>query len=83
MQRLVTQSEYDHVGMLFRGYKGQLQIVEAIRCKGVTLTYWQKFIEYKWSEQYDKVVYRHLHYDRSKETIKKLEEFVSVNLYIK
>lgn len=50
----------DHVGILLRYSSGSLVVFEALGETGVTLTDWSDFIDYKWTQLYDKIIYRKL-----------------------
>lgn len=78
VQRFITSSNFDHVGLLLRDRKGCLQVMEATGTEGVTCTYWANFMTKGWSREYDLIVYRHLNCQRNKETMEKLFKFSKV-----
>ena len=62
-----------------RHRKGHLIIFEATGDLGVSLTDWKDFIENKWDELYDKIVYRKMYFERTNERLEALESFIKVN----
>ena len=62
MQRMLTGSQYDHVGIMIKYPKsGHLQILESLRPNGVNKWNWRGFLEKKWYQKYNKIVYRKLY----------------------
>lgn len=70
----------DHVALLLRYSSGNIVLFEATGETGVILTNWHDFLTYSWYEQYGKIVYRKLHYDRPTEMLMDLELFIKVFL---
>jgi hypothetical protein len=67
------------VALLLRYSSGNIVLFEATGETGVILTNWHDFLTYNWYEQYEKIVYRKLHYDRPSEMLMDLELFIKVN----
>jgi hypothetical protein len=44
--------------------------------KGVGLLRWQRFVEKKWNNLYDQIVFRHLEVERTDQLIMDLEAFI-------
>jgi len=61
LQRLVTSSEYDHVGMLIKFGNNQVKIFESNADEGVSIYDWDKF--HTQFNQYNTVCFRRLHYN--------------------
>ena len=59
LQRLVTNADYDHVGILVKK-DGILQVYESTGKEGVKLRPWFEFLTYLWYLLYDKLVFRPL-----------------------
>jgi len=88
VQRMITGSrfgifEIDHVAALLRYENDKLVMLEATGnevnlMKGVALYFWDSFIRFKNYEAYDYVVFRHLDFTRSLETVSKMENFIKV-----
>lgn len=55
-------------------------ILEAIQTVGVIYSYWSDFIEESWHNLYEMISYRHLHFQRTEEALKKLHSFIKVTL---
>ncbi len=80
VQRLVTRSRFDHVGVLVRDYAGTLFILEATQSNGVNTFNWTNYVEQKQYKEIERIVYRHMKYDRSGEATHKLGEFLKVSI---
>ena len=78
VQRLFTNSKFDHVALLLRDKKGRLKLMEATGTDGVTCTYWASFLEKGFNNEFDQIVYRHLNCNRDPETLTKLNQFAKV-----
>ena len=76
-QRMMTDSEYDHIGMIVRFRDGSLKVFEANNCEGVAL--------YEWSQYmlnfplYEKICYRRLSYE-SEEMHEQIVKFIKETL---
>lgn len=80
LQRSVTRSEYDHVGMILRDRHGNIILFEATGNEGVGLCRWTTFKHNNWHTLYKKVIYRKLCCERTKDFIEKAEKFVKNTL---
>ena len=61
MQRMVTGSQYDHIGMMIKYPKsGHIQIFESLTSSGVSKWNWDNFVSEKLYKNYDKIVLRKL-----------------------
>lgn len=76
MQRVVTGSQYDHVGLLLRYSSGKIVVFESLNETGVGIVDWQKFKALKWHHLYDKIVYRKLQFPRDESFLELLDDFV-------
>ena len=62
MQRFVTNSDYDHVGMILRTCEDEIYLFEAnsddvisiIYRKGVGLWSWKNFLTHDWKKAFEK-----------------------------
>jgi hypothetical protein len=79
IQRLVLNSEYDHVGLLFRDPNDKILVIEATGNLGVHMSYWDRFVERGWVRLYDRLAYRKLRYARDSAFIDRLAEFIEKN----
>lgn len=76
MQRLVTNSKYDHVAIILKYSSGRIALFEATGENGVSIVFWDDFTLNQWEKLYSKLVYRKLDFDRSERALKELEEFI-------
>ncbi|OMJ90100.1 hypothetical protein SteCoe_7587 [Stentor coeruleus] len=76
MQRLVTNSKYDHVAIILKYSSGRVALFEATGENGVSIVFWDDFTLNQWEKLYSKLVYRRLDFDRSERALKGLEEFI-------
>lgn len=76
LQRMITLSDYDHVGIIYRYKAGDIAFLESTKETGVSLCYWDDFISYNWYGEYKKIVYRKLEIDNRNEVTKKMDEFI-------
>ena len=76
MQRVVTGSQYDHVGLLLRYPSGKISIFESLNETGVGVVSWSKFMQLKWFKLYSKVAYRKLNFERDEDFNEKINDFV-------
>ncbi len=65
LQRLFTNSDFDHVAMVVKFGKHDLMIFESNQMYGVSIYDWKQYIQY--FNLYEKIALRRLHY------IKKLD----------
>jgi len=65
--------------MILRSSTGSLKFIEATMQQGVEIIDWEIFVHYKCYRHFERVVYRRVgDFQRSKETLTKLEEFIKV-----
>ena len=76
MQRVFTDSEYDHVGVVLRNRKNEIFIYESTSDSGVGLTKWNQFVKYEWYTLIDKVCWRPLSINLNASDIQTIESFV-------
>ena len=69
MQRLVTRSRFDHVGLVIRSYTQELTVAEATFHRGVSMFTWRDFIELNQHIYYNQVVWRQLTYNKARQHI--------------
>lgn len=60
VQRFLTNSECDHIGMVFKDEKYGLCIFESNSGTGVSLAMWNQLIRYKWFENIEGIYWRRL-----------------------
>ena len=61
MQRMLTGSQYDHVGMMIKYPKsGHIQIFESLTSSGVSKWNWDNFVSEKLYKNYEKIALRKL-----------------------
>jgi hypothetical protein len=77
LQRCLTRSKYDHVGLVMKFSNEEVGFLEASRAFGVVLTYWDKLFRKDWRKIYAEVWYRKLELVRTEEIIENLEKFVN------
>ncbi|KAM3127923.1 hypothetical protein pb186bvf_019993 [Paramecium bursaria] len=80
MQRLLTGSNYDHVGLVLKYQSGVVYILEATGQHGVGLFQWDYMMTRCWHELYSMVVYRKLIMKRTQKLLKDLETFTRENI---
>ncbi|CAD8167378.1 unnamed protein product [Paramecium pentaurelia] len=80
IQRTLTQSNFDHIGIFIRLNENQLYLFEALPLHGVGLCRWNKFIVCKWNYLYHKVIYRKLQVNRDENFKSRIHEFVTDNI---
>lgn len=78
LQRFVTNSEYDHVGILIKFAHNQVKIFEANADDGVNLYDWDQF--HTQFHQYEKICFRHLHHEGKEEFQTFLQKFIKQTL---
>lgn len=77
IQRGFTRSSYDHVALLLCYTSGKICLLEAIQSTGVNLLLWSDFKKYQWNLLTERIVHRKLEFERTEESLVKLEEFVN------
>ena len=61
IQRMLTGSQYDHIGMMIKYPKsGHIQIFESLTSSGVSKWNWENFVTEKQYRSYDKIAFRKL-----------------------
>lgn len=80
VQRMFTQSDYDHVAVILRFSQGSVYLFEATGTYGVGLCSWDSMIDNEWYTLYDKLVYRKLEVKRDKDFLDKVQKFVNENI---
>ena len=79
MQRLLTNSDFDHVAMVIKMKNKDPMVFESNQLHGVAIYDWPQYISY--FDLYGKVALRRMRYDDKKEEIQsKLHQFVRHNL---
>lgn len=76
MQRLFSNSEYDHIGMIYKYPGGDISFLESTKEAGVSICYWDDFISNAWGLNYEKISYRKLETIDRKGLSERLEEFI-------
>ena len=78
MQRMLTNSDFDHVAMVIRMKNKQPMVFQANQLHGVAIYDWPQYIAY--FDLYGKVALRRLYYNKKEEVQPKLVQFVRHNL---
>ena len=60
LQRVLSQSEYDHIGIVYKYPTGDIGFLESTKEDGVSICYWDDFLAYGWGLEYRKIGYRKL-----------------------
>lgn len=68
----------DHIGLIVRFENGEIFVLESLGKTGVSFYRWTDFIKEKWTSDYERMLYRKLHCNRSKELIDELEKYIKV-----
>lgn len=77
VQRLFTGSQYDHVAMILKYDENSQFMIESEGNNGVSCCSWRDMLKYKWYNIYDKLMFRSLKVDKTKNNFfNRLEEFV-------
>eukprot|EP00448_Togula_jolla_P015334 CAMPEP_0170574462 /NCGR_PEP_ID=MMETSP0224-20130122/3310_1 /TAXON_ID=285029 /ORGANISM="Togula jolla, Strain CCCM 725" /LENGTH=454 /DNA_ID=CAMNT_0010897115 /DNA_START=24 /DNA_END=1385 /DNA_ORIENTATION=+ len=76
LTRAVTASSWDHIALLLRSLEGEMLILEALGNAGVSFVTWEEFKERGWHKCYTHLAFRKVYFKRSKERLKKLQDFV-------
>lgn len=66
--------------IVLRYASGNIVLFEALGDTGVTLTDWKDFVDYKWNEGYNKIVFRKLHIGRTLQMLTEFEAFIKASL---
>lgn len=81
VQRFFTNSECDHVGMVFRDERYGICIFESNGGTGVSLAMWSQLIRYKWFQNIEGIFWRRLNMqDKPEDFEEKVKQFIKVNL---
>lgn len=78
LQRLVTNSDYDHISMIVKFSDNDVKIFEANADEGVKIYDWNEF-HYKFNN-YEKICYRKLYHMLEEELHKLLLTFIKDNI---
>ena len=82
VQRFFTNSEVDHVGVVFRDERYGLCIFESNGGTGVSLAMWNQLVRYKWFENIEGIFWRRLNIqDKPDDFEDRIREFVKINLH--
>lgn len=73
-QRMITHSEFDHMGLIMKYDNGDVKIFESNGVEGVNLNDWVTFSNK--FDFYEQVAYRKLHSEQKKELFEPLKDFV-------
>ena len=60
LQRFLTTSDYDHIGILLKNDIGQVMFMDITSNLGVSICSWRRFIEQQGPKQCDRIAYRKL-----------------------
>lgn len=77
---MLTQSSYDHVGLVLKYQTGQIYVLEAANEMGVGIFSWDGMLKNGWFQLYTMVVCRQLEIERTPEFLQSLQEFVRESL---
>lgn len=75
LQRCLTWSKYDHVGLILRFENKEIGFIEASRAYGVVFTYWDRYFKQEHANYYEEIAYRKLEVSRTSEMLLALESF--------
>jgi len=64
------------VALLLRYSTGKIVVFESLNESGVGVVDWQKFLNLKWFDLYDRIAYRKLHFARNEAFLENLDDFV-------
>lgn len=78
VQRMLTNSDFDHVAMIIRGKNGDPMVFESNQMHGVAIYNWNQYISY--FDLYGKVALRRLNFMRKAEIQPKLIQFARHNI---
>ena len=79
LQRFITNSNYNHIAVVLRSSTGALKFIEATIEYGVDIIDWDTFIAYNCYQSFERIVHRRLcGFERTKQRLIKLEEFIKV-----
>ena len=53
-QRVITGSDYDHVGIVLKNQKNEIVILESNSNTGVAFTFWKDLVRFRWYEGVEK-----------------------------
>eukprot|EP00811_Abedinium_folium_P037216 NODE_9852_length_1394_cov_9.374901.p1 GENE.NODE_9852_length_1394_cov_9.374901~~NODE_9852_length_1394_cov_9.374901.p1 ORF type:complete len:406 (-),score=104.07 NODE_9852_length_1394_cov_9.374901:177-1322(-) len=74
--RVLTNSEYDHVGLLLRQANGNLLLLEATGDQGVDIVSWRHFKRAGWHKLYIRLAVRKVYFDRTTARLMALENYI-------
>ncbi|KAL4477079.1 hypothetical protein ABPG72_015392 [Tetrahymena utriculariae] len=80
IQRTLTKSQYDHVGMILKYKCGKVVLFESNTKNGVNLTPWEQISAGDWSNKFEKIAYRKLNYKKSQKQIQGFFNFMKITL---
>jgi len=80
LQRVFTRSRFDHVALILKDCTNEIFILEATVSIGVSAFSWDNFVQKKGYNLFDKIVYRHLHFNKTADSLLKLRKFITVFL---
>ncbi|EAR84066.2 PH domain protein (macronuclear) [Tetrahymena thermophila SB210] len=80
IQRTLTTSQYDHVGMILKYKCGKIVLFESNLKNGVNLTPWEQISASDWSNQFEKIAYRKLNYKKTQKQIQGFFNFMKITL---
>ena len=76
VQRLLSSSDFDHIGVIYKYPAGDISFLESTKEYGVSICYWDDFLAYGWGINYEKISYRKLEAAQMTEIAGKLQEFI-------
>ncbi|CAK93081.1 unnamed protein product (macronuclear) [Paramecium tetraurelia] len=79
LQRLITNSEYDHVALLLRNNKNLLHVFEANSDDGVCIYTWDALMQSNFKDYVTQISFRQLYTKRDMTLLLKLQDFVYKN----
>ncbi|KAL4430444.1 hypothetical protein ABPG74_013294 [Tetrahymena malaccensis] len=80
IQRTLTTSQYDHVGMILKYKCGKIVLFESNTKNGVNLTPWEQISASDWSNKFVKIAYRKLNYKKTQIQIQGFFNFMKITL---
>jgi hypothetical protein len=80
LQRFITNSDYDHVGMILKSNGNELYLFECTSTYGVSVYNLDSFVKVDCKKYYDRICYRKLKIDRKYDQISNLERFVKQSI---
>ena len=80
IQRVITWSRIDHIGLVIRNDMGELYLLESLGKRGVDFYRWTNFTRCRWNADYEQMIYRKLYCSRTAEILNDLYKFAKVIL---